>query len=58
LYGLKNAGATFHYNELSKLEWDGLMLIETIRAEIEQEQMEKQRLKSLTQQSSVNIKRR
>lgn len=57
LYGLKNAGATFHFNELSKREWDGMMLIETVRAELEREQMEKSRLKSITQQAQANVKR-
>lgn len=45
LYGLKNIGATFHINDLTKNEWDGILLIEGAKSEIERERMEKEELK-------------
>lgn len=41
LDGLNRVGATFHINDLHKCEWDGLVLIESARIELEKERMEK-----------------
>lgn len=41
LDGLKKVGARFNINDLTKEEWDGLLLIEGVRVEIEREQMKK-----------------
>lgn len=45
LYSLRQAGATFLLNELSLQEWEGLITLEGVRAEIEREQYEKQEMK-------------
>lgn len=41
LDGLRRVGATFSINELKKEEWDGLLLIESVRAEVERERTRK-----------------
>ena len=45
IYGLKQAGAVFHINDLTKSEWDGILLIESVKNEIERERIEKEELK-------------
>lgn len=39
--GLRRVGATFSINELTREEWDGLLLIEGVRAEVERERTRK-----------------
>lgn len=39
--GLRKVGATFSINALTKEEWDGLLLIEGVRIEVERERMHK-----------------
>jgi len=39
LDGLRRVGATFSINELTKEEWDGLLLIESVRIEVENERI-------------------
>lgn len=45
LDGLQQAGCTFGIDDLSKDEWDGLLLIQVTRAEIEWEKYEKEKRK-------------
>jgi hypothetical protein len=46
LYGLKNVGATFLIDDLSREEWDGLMLLQQVKNEVEAERYERERHKS------------
>jgi len=46
LDGLRRVGATYHINELTKEEWDGLLVIEGVRVEVERERVEKEREKA------------
>lgn len=52
LDGLVQCGCKFTVDDLTKAEWDGLLLIHIVRREIEKEQMEKadreRQLKSVT----------
>lgn len=54
---LRKVGCTFQPNTLTKEEWDGLILLETTRAEIEMERMEKakreRQLRAAQSQTSV-----
>jgi len=40
---MKRVGAVFGLNDLEKIEWDGLILIEQTRTEIELEQVKRER---------------
>jgi len=58
LDALRRVGANFMLDDLTKSEWDGLILIEDVRSEIEQEQYRKQEqktklAKALAKQSQV-----
>lgn len=61
LDGLRKVGATFKLNDLSKDEWDGLMLLERVRSEIEEEMVEKARsdakIEAATQRAAMGRKR-
>jgi len=46
LDSLRRVGAVFHLNDLSREEWDGLILLENVRAELEQEMYDKEKRKS------------
>lgn len=43
LEGLKNVGAHFLINDLTKEEWDGLMLIATAKEDVRKEREEKEK---------------
>lgn len=45
LYGMKQIGVAFRVNDLTKDEWDGLIMIEGLKNEIEKERLEKDELK-------------
>lgn len=45
LDGLRHVGATFSVNELTREEWDGLLLLESVRMEVERERFEREREK-------------
>ena len=56
---MQQAGATFHFNDLSKAEWEGLMMIDGVRGELEKEQMDKQKEKNmLAHASNASVRRR
>jgi len=55
LHGIHQAGATFHFNDLDKAEWDGLLMIESVRAEIERAQVEKQKEKQMLAQAQQSV---
>jgi len=40
LDGLRRVGAVFNIDELSRQEWNGLILIEAVRTEVDQERFE------------------
>jgi len=39
--GLRRVGAVFQINDLTREEWDGLLVIEGVRIEVERERMNK-----------------
>jgi hypothetical protein len=41
LDGLRRVGAVFQVNDLNREEWDGLLLIESTRIEVERERIKK-----------------
>ena len=45
LYGLVKVGAHFLIDDLTRKEWDGLLMLESIRNEVEQERYEAERIK-------------
>lgn len=47
--GLRRVGATFSINELTREEWDGLLLIEGVRADVERERTRKAEEKAKVQ---------
>jgi len=45
LYGLTKVGATFLIDDLTRGEWDGLLMLESVKNEVEHEKYEAERLK-------------
>lgn len=45
LYSLVKIGASFHVDDLTRSEWDGLLMLESVKAEIEHEKYDQERLK-------------
>jgi len=43
---LRRVGATFSINDLTKEEWDGLLVVESTRIEVERERMRKEQEKA------------
>lgn len=59
LDGLKHVGCNFLLNDLTYEEWEGLLLLQTVRNEIEVEMMEKDKRKQQLQAATTEtIKRR
>jgi len=58
IYGLKEVGAVFNINDLTKEEWDSIMLIEGVKSEIERERYEKEDLKRKVDAASTKSRRR
>ena len=54
LDGLKQVGCTYQLDDLTKTEWDGLLLIQQVRNEIEMEQFEKEKRKRQLQ-AATNV---
>ncbi len=46
LYGLRQVGAQFHIDDLSREEWDGLLMLESVKAELEDERAKKDELQA------------
>jgi hypothetical protein len=57
LYGLTKVGATFLIDDLTKEEWDGLLMLESVRAEIEHEKYEAERLKQKAESAMASQRR-
>ena len=43
---MKKVGATFRLNDLTKREWDCLIVLESAKSEVEQEHMQREKEKS------------
>lgn len=58
LYSLLKLGVSFRINDLTKKEWDGLLMLESVKAEVEQEQYDAERLKQKAADAIAKSKRR
>jgi hypothetical protein len=57
LYGLTKVGATFLINDLTKEEWDGLLMLDSVKNEIEHEKYEAERLKQKAEAAVASSRR-
>jgi hypothetical protein len=51
LFNLVEVGATFHLDDLSYLEWEGLLILKAAQAEVEKERYEKERVRHQNQEA-------
>jgi len=58
LYSLLKLGVSFRIDDLTKKEWDGLLMLESVKAEVEHEQYEAERLKHKAAAELAKGKRR
>jgi len=56
LYGLRQIGAQFHIDDLSKEEWDGLLMLESVKVELGDEQQKKAELDAKVASAKQHVK--